>query len=124
MHSFRNKQNNVVGLITLSAVVTASFEGADVDTARGHDPWIVQRKDGSWLVDGMLPVVELNARFESIPASERPRRFQTVAGLVLDCLGRIPKLADTVNLGAFSVEVVDIDGWRIDKVLVTRTRPR
>lgn len=119
-----DKQNNVVGLVTLSSVVTASFEGADPGTARGHDPWIVQRKDGSWLVDGMLPVAELNAFFESIPASESPRRFQTVAGLVLDFLGRIPKVADTLDLGAFSVEVVDIDGWRIDKVLVTRTRPR
>lgn len=119
-----DKQNNVAGLITLSDVVVASMGRAGDGSARGRDPWIVQRQDGSWLVDGMLPVGELYELIESVRAPERVGRIQTVAGFVLDRLGRLPKVADTLKLGAFQIEVVDIDGWRIDKILVTPTRPK
>lgn len=119
-----DKQNGVMGLITLSDVVIASMGYVYDDSTGGHDPWIVQREDGSWLVDGMVPVAELYALLESVGAPERLRRFQTVAGLVLDRLGRLPKVADTLKLGTFRIEVVDMDGWRIDKVLITRTQPK
>lgn len=117
-----DQKNDLTGLLALSDVVVAAMGHAERDPARGRDPWIVQRQDGSWLVDGMVPVTELYALVESAGPPERAKQLQTVAGLVLDRVGRLPKSADTVDLGTFTIEVVDMDDWRIDKVLVTRPR--
>jgi putative hemolysin len=120
-----NKENRVVGLMTLSDVVTVTVAGADDMARRKSDPWVVQRDDGSWLVDGMVPVAEFYALLELADRSgEHAGRFQTVAGLALDRLCRLPKVGDSFTVGAFRVEVVDMDGWRIDKVLISRRHLR
>jgi putative hemolysin len=77
----------------------------------------VQREDGSWLLDGMLPMDD----FKEIFAVELPREgradYQTPAGFLMSCQGRIPSTADHFEWG-LRFEVVGMDGKRVDKVLV------
>ena len=83
-------------------------------------PSIVKRDDGSWLVEGMLPLDELR---ETLPIGELPGEeqgyFQTLGGFVLAELGRLPQAGDKVEQNGFGFEVMDMDGNRVDKVLVT-----
>lgn len=90
--------------------------------ATDEDAWAVQREDGSWLMDGLIPVPELKDRLElkELPDEERGR-YNTLAGMVMLLLGRLPKTADAVTWQGWRFEVVDLDGKRVDKVLVSRT---
>ena len=77
---------------------------------------ILRREDGTWLVDARVDIQELNdALGESFEAEGG---YHTVAGLLLDRLGRIPREGEIVELGGFDAEVVDMDGSRIDKVIL------
>ncbi|MFO1055845.1 MAG: hemolysin family protein [Dongiaceae bacterium] len=80
---------------------------------------IVAREDGSWLVDGTVPVEELQDAI-GLGALPEPRGYDTAAGLVLDRLRRVPRPADSFELTGFRFEVVDMDGRRVDKILVSR----
>jgi putative hemolysin len=90
----------------------------------GEGAWAVQRADGSWLVDGLIPVPELKDRLEleELPEEERGR-YNTLAGMIMLLLGRLPRTTDTVSWQGWRFEVVDLDGKRIDKVLASRTEP-
>lgn len=76
----------------------------------------LQREDGSWLVDGHLPIEELQTRLGRRDLSGRD--YHTVAGFVLARLGRIPKAGDTVKWRDLRIEIVDMDGVRIDKIML------
>jgi putative hemolysin len=82
-------------------------------------PGVVQRPDGSWLLDGILPIDEFKALFEldNLPG-ELERNFETLGGFVMSSLGRIPTTADHFAWQGFCMEVMDMDGHRVDKVLV------
>jgi len=82
------------------------------------DPAIVERADGSFLVAGWLPVDELVDRFHV--AVEKSASYETLAGLILHRLGRLPSVGESVDIGNLRFEVVDLDGRRIDKVLLAR----
>jgi putative hemolysin len=84
------------------------------------DPDIVQRDDGSWLIDGMVPVQEFRQLFElkSLPGEEEGH-FHTLGGFVITYMGRIPTTGDRIELEMLNLEVVDMDGHRVDKLLVT-----
>jgi len=108
----------VQGVITERDVleaITGEF-GAPSD----EDAWAVRRSDGSWLMDGLIPVPELKDRLElkELPDEERGR-YNTLAGMVMLLLGRLPKTADAVDWQGWRFEVVDMDGKRVDKVLVS-----
>jgi putative hemolysin len=82
--------------------------------------WAVQRNDGSWLFDGLIPVPELKDRLDLKEVPEEDRgRYNTLAGMIMLLLGRLPGTADRVEWGGWQFEVVDMDGKRIDKVLAT-----
>lgn len=110
----------VQGLITerdLLEAITGEF-GASTD----EDAWAVKRPDGGWLMDGLIPVPELKDRLEIKELPEEDRgRYNTLAGMIMLLLGRLPRTADTVLWEGWRFEVVDLDGKRVDKVLVTRT---
>lgn len=93
-------------------------------TPSDDDAWAVRREDGSWLMDGLIPVPELKDRLEikELPDEERGR-YNTLAGMVMLLLGRLPRTADVVSWQGWRFEVVDLDGKRVDKVLVSRTEP-
>lgn len=82
------------------------------------EAWVTARDDGSWLLDGMMPVAELKARFDlrDLPDEDRGR-YNTVAGLVLSVCGHLPATGERVEASGWSFEVIDLDGRRIDKVL-------
>jgi putative hemolysin len=87
-------------------------------TGDGDEPEITERQDGSYLVDGALPLDRFSE--ELAIAVEGSWDFDTVAGLVLDRMGTIPRAGDKCRWGDYVLEVLDMDGNRIDKVLVTR----
>ncbi len=109
---------DIEGLITLNdileAIVGDISSDDDLDQAQ-----VVQREDGSWLLDGMLPIEELKdiLHVRALPEEENGD-YNTLAGFVLMRLGRIPKTTDHFEWGSYRFEVVDMDGRRIDKVLV------
>ena len=78
----------------------------------------VQREDGSWLVDGHMPIEELQQRLGRRDMGGRD--YHTVAGFVLARLGRIPKAGDTLTWRDLKIEIVDMDGVRIDKILLRK----
>ena len=85
------------------------------------DAWAVRREDGSWLMDGLIPVPEIKDRLEIKDLPEEDRgRYNTLAGMIMLLLGRLPRTTDAVEWGDWRFEVVDLDGKRVDKVLVSR----
>jgi putative hemolysin len=90
-------------------------------TPTDDDAWALQREDGSWLMDGLIPVPEFKDRLElkDLPDEERGR-YNTLAGMIMLLLGRLPKTTDAVSWQGWRFEVVDLDGKRVDKVLVSR----
>jgi putative hemolysin len=109
----------VQGVITERDILEAIT--GEFSTPSAEDSWAVRRDDGSWLLDGLIPVPELKDRleFKELPEEERGR-YNTLAGMIILLLGRLPRTTDTVEWDGWRFEVVDLDGRRIDKVLVTR----
>lgn len=89
------------------------------------EAWATQRDDGSWLLDGAMPVSELKARLDidDLPNEERGR-YNTLAGLLMAVSGRLPVTGEKINCEGWIFEVVDLDGKRIDKVLAQQQPSR
>jgi len=85
------------------------------------DAWSIQRADGSWLLDGLIPIPELEdlLGLNSVPEEDKGR-YHTLAGMVMLLLGRLPRATDQVDWEQWRFEVVDLDGHRIDKVIAKR----
>jgi putative hemolysin len=105
------------GIVTLTDVIEA-IAGDLPEQGEENEPKIVQRNDRSWLVDGALPTDEV----ETITGIRMGKGVKTVAGFVLDHMGRIPEAGEGFSYGNARFEVVDMDGNRIDKVLVEMDR--
>lgn len=105
----------VQGLATLTDVLAAIVGG--LAPASAGEERIAVREDGSLLVDGLTPAPEL---FERLGLDVPPGDFQTLAGFVLDRLGRIPAVAEAFEHEGHRFEVVDLDGRRVDRVLVQK----
>lgn len=111
----------IQGLVTLTDVLTA-IVGA-VPTASGQEnPEILQREDGSWLIDGHVDIERLKATLEIRRelSGEKNGRYHTLAGYVLYRLGRIPRETDWFEAHGYRFEVLDMDNNRVDKILVSR----
>ena len=106
------------GLVTINDILGA-IVGENLLSSQLEEDSIVQREDGSWLMDGMLSIDELKEflKLEELP-EEKLADYQTLGGFVMTRLGRIPNPADHFEWGEFTFEVVDMDGFRVDKVLV------
>ena len=114
-----DEYGEVLGIVTLQDLIeaiTGEFRPRDAATA-----WAVQRDDGSWLLDGHIPVEELKDRLElhGVPEEERGR-YHTLSGMLMLLTGRLPKEADSVQWERWRLEILDMDGKTIDKVLATR----
>jgi putative hemolysin len=87
------------------------------------EPWALQREDGSWLLDGLMPVSELKARLDIRELPEEDKgRYNTLAGLLMAVSGHLPASGERIECGDWVFEVVDLDGRRIDKVLAQAVR--
>jgi putative hemolysin len=114
-----NEYGELEGLVTMSDVLKA-IVGEIPHTETDFDPDVVQREDGSWLLDGSLSisrlksVIGLNGQFPG----ETENSFNTVGGFILFVMEKIPRVADNFTFENWYFEVMDIDGIRIDKVFV------
>jgi len=114
-----DEYGEVQGVIALRDLLEAI--AGEFNAPSDGEAWAVQRADGSWLIDGLIPVPELKDRLELkvLPEEERGR-YNTLAGMIMLLLGHLPRTADAVEWEDWRFEVVDLDGKRVDKVLVTR----
>ena len=103
----------VQGLLTINDILEEI-----VGVMEGDEPQATQRQDGSWLLDGMLEVDEFKEIFN---LNELPHEaeYETLSGFIMTSLGRLPQTADHFEWNNLRFEVVDMDGRRVDKVLVT-----
>jgi putative hemolysin len=114
-----DEYGNVDGIVSLSDVLAAVV--GDLQALGGEDEMIVAREDGSWLVDGMLPLEDLERDVGSTGLVEQAEgHYRTVSGLAMHALGRVPRVADRFERGGLRFEIVDMDGNRVDRVLVAR----
>lgn len=107
----------IQGMVTSSDFLNSlagELAPADVEEAL-----VVTRADGSLLIDGLLPIDELSDHISGL-VIESGREYQTIAGFILHKLGRIPMTGDIFEQDGIKFEVVDMDGRRIDKILVSR----
>lgn len=115
-----DEYGDIQGLITLNDVLEA-IVGDMPSIAESEEPFAVRRADGSWLIDGMMPVDEFRAlmNIEGKLPGEASRHYHTLGGFVMTYLGRVPGTADRFEWGSMRFEVMDMDGNRVDKILVT-----
>ena len=113
-----DEYGEVQGMISVTDLLEAIT--GEFTTPADDDSWAVQREDGSWLFDGLIPVPELKDRLalKELPLEDKGR-YNTLAGMVMLLLGRLPQTTDTVEWQGWRFEVVDLDGKRIDKVLAS-----
>jgi putative hemolysin len=118
-----DEYGGIHGLVTLNDVLEAIV--GDMPTVGEVDEAAaVRRQDGSWLVDGAIPIEELRelVAVPRLPAEEKGA-YRTLAGFVMQQLGRVPRTGDRFEWGTFTFEVVDMDGHQVDKVLVAGGPP-
>ena len=111
-----DEYGEVQGIVTLQDVleaITGEFKPAEAEEA-----WAVQRADGTWLLDGLIPVPELKdcLGLKHVPEEDRGR-YNTLSGMMMLLLGKLPQTTDRCEWEGWSFEIVDLDGKRIDKVL-------
>lgn len=116
-----DEYGDLEGLVTLTDVLT-SIVGELPSSASPDDQDVVQREDGSWLVDGTVTIERLKSalEIESDLPGEDENAFNTLGGFVMHMLGRIPAVTDHFECEGLRFEVMDMDRNRVDKVLVAR----
>jgi putative hemolysin len=101
------------GLLTVNDVIEEIVGEIELE-----EPQATQRQDGSWLLDGMLEVDEFKEIFK-LPTLPHEDEYETLSGFVMLSLGKVPQTADQFEWHDLRFEVIDMDGRRVDKVLVT-----
>nr|WP_116603710.1 hemolysin family protein [uncultured Albidiferax sp.] len=132
LEQFRAKSGRMVFVVDEYGVVQGLMTPRDLlEAITGElqpgaqaDAWATQREDGSWLLDGLMPVSELKSRLDIKDLPEEDRgRYNTVAGLLMSVSGRMMAAAESIECAGWVFEVVDLDGKRIDKVLASVAAP-
>ena len=114
-----NEYSLVVGLITINDVMSTVMGSL---VAPQDDDQIVQRDANSWLIDGATPIPDV---LRALDLDHLPQQdeYETLAGFMMVMLRRIPRKTDKVSWGGWRFEVLDVDSYRIDQVMVTREAP-
>jgi putative hemolysin len=112
-----DEYGQIAGLVTMEDLLEEVVGEIRDEYDEEESPAFVQREDGSWLVDAAESFDKVKAHI-GLPSLEDESGFTTLAGMVLSELNRVPSVGDSVKSGSFIVEVVDMDGRRIDKVLI------
>ncbi|MBD0331793.1 MAG: HlyC/CorC family transporter [Chitinophagaceae bacterium] len=116
-----DEYGSIRGMITMNDILEAII--GEMPEPEADDYEIVQRGDGSFLVDGQIPFYDFLNYFDKTDwLSDEEHQFDTLAGCILHELERIPQPGDKLKWRDFSFEVIDMDGHRIDKVLVTASK--
>jgi putative hemolysin len=111
-----DEYGGVQGIVTPRDIFAAIAGEFAEDAA--DDPDVTLRQDGSWLIDGRLRLTDLERAIGARGLSDP--EYSTVAGLVLHQMGRLPQIGESMTFGGYRFEVVDMDGRRIDKLIVAR----
>jgi putative hemolysin len=118
-----DEYGTISGLLTFHDIVEAIL-GTIPAAGQGREPDIVKRDDGSYLIEGILPLEDLKERFGLGPFPEEGEGYyRTIAGFLVYSLGHIPDPGEHVTWNGYRFEVVDMDGKRVDKVLLVRPPP-
>lgn len=113
-----DEYGEVEGIVTLQDVLEAVT--GEFTPHNAEDAWAVQREDGSWLLDGAIPILEMKDRLELKDAPEEDKgRYHTLSGMMMLLLGKVPATGDHADWDGWRFEVVDMDEKRIDKVMAT-----
>ena len=128
LEQFRARSTRIVFVVDEYGVVQGLMTPMDMlEAITGElkpgalaEAWATEREDGSWLIDGVMPVSELKARLDIRDLPEQDRgRYNTVAGLLQSVSGRLLHTGEKVECAGWRFEVIDLDGKRIDKVLAS-----
>jgi len=116
-----DEYGDVQGLVTLTDVLAAIVGAHNVPEAH-EDGDIVKRDDGSWLVEGAISVEKLKLALNAIETwpDDDEKSFNTLGGYIMSTLGHVPKSAEHFEAYGFRFEVMDMDGNRVDKVLISK----
>jgi putative hemolysin len=114
-----DEYGDIQGIVTVKDLIEAIT--GEFQTDDEEDAYAIQREDGSWLLDGLISSHDLKDRLKirHLPDEDRGL-YNTISGLIMMQLGRIPKTTDKIEWAGWCLEIVDMDGKRIDKVLATR----
>lgn len=115
-----DEYGDIKGLVTLQNLMEA-LTGEFVTPGSEHDLYIVQRQDGSYLLDGLLSLIEVKDCLGLSPLADEDQ-YETLSGLIMTRLARIPTTGDCLEVQGWLLEIVDMDGHRIDKVLASLNR--
>ena len=116
-----DEYGDVTGMVTLNDLMGAVLGRMQSGESADADPLVVTRADGSMLVDGSLPIDDMQELLggRSLPGEDE-HDYHTAAGMVIAWFGRIPHVAEYFDWAGWRIEVVDLDGPRIDKLLLQR----
>lgn len=114
-----DKFGQMKGLVTMNDFLEALV--GDVSEIYENKFAIIQRPDGSWLIDGQYPFTEFLSKFD-LDHLRDDYQFKTISGLILHQIRRIPSTGDTLQWRNYEIEILDMDGARIDKVLFTKKK--
>jgi putative hemolysin len=117
-----DEYGTIDGMVTLTDVLEAIVGDIPALDEAG-EPAVTHREDGSWLVDGMMPIDELQMLLDLDDLPEDADDYDTVGGLIMSQTGRVPALGDHFDWNELRFEVIDMAGHRVDKVLITPVRP-
>ena len=112
-----NEYSLVVGVVTLNDVMSTVM--GDLVMGPADEEQIVRRDENSWLIDGVTPVQDV---LHALSLDELPHadEYETLAGFLMVMLRRVPRRTDSVSWGGYKFEVLDVDSYRIDQVMVSR----
>lgn len=112
-----DEYGSILGMITLNDILEAIV--GEIPQPDLEDYEVKEREDGSFLVDAQIPFYDFLTKFEKADwMNEGEQDFDTLAGFILHRLERIPQTGDKLDWKGFAIEIIDMDGHRIDKVLV------
>jgi len=113
-----DEYGTTVGIVTLNDILEALV--GDISDSQEENQKIVERKDGTWLIDGQLPFFEFLYEFKIESFDKSKVKYNTIGGFALHHLKRIPKVGEQFIWRDLEFEIVDLDGNRIDKILVKK----
>jgi len=117
-----DEYGDLEGLVSLTDILEALV--GDIPEIGDTDQRVVRRDDGTWLIDGMLGLDELKQLLGVGQLPGEDPEFHTLGGYLMARLNRVPKVADKVGAGGYLFEIVDMDGRRVDRVLISAEKAK